>query len=210
MAAYARVRGSERRVPGPKRVADIASLADVTRTSQEVGILDQEVAMNGRSQQQLSTEQLRWHSNAPDEGVNGNRVQAEAGPTAFAFGPFRIVPYARLLERDGSPAPVSSRAFDLLCLLVSRAGEVVSKGDLMASAWPDVTVEESCLRFHITMLRRTLGDGQGGERYVVNIPGRGYCFVASVDREALPLKHSHGNRVNPSAPIQGDWRLAAV
>jgi DNA-binding winged helix-turn-helix (wHTH) protein len=42
-----------------------------------------------------------------------------------------------------------------------------------------MTVEESSLRFHITMLRRALGDGQGGERYVVNIPGGGYCFVVS-------------------------------
>ena len=100
-------------------------------------------------------------------------------PTAFSFGRFRIVPYARLLERDGLPTPLSSRAFDLLCLLVSRAGEVVSKGELIARAWPDMTVEESSLRFHITMLRRALGDGQGGERYVVNIPGRGYCFVVS-------------------------------
>ena len=166
--------------------------------------------MKGRSQQQPSTERFGWQGNAPGEGVNGDRVQAEVGPTAFLFGPFRIVQYARLLERDGLPAPLSSRAFDLLCLLVSRAGEVVSKGELMARAWPDVTVEESCLRFHITMLRRTLGDGQGGERYVVNIPGRGYCFVASVHREALPVKQNHENRVNPSAPIRDDWQLAAV
>ena len=173
-------------------------------------MLDQEGVMNDRSQQQLSTERPNWPGNPLNTGDNGNRVQADAGPTAFSFGPFRIVPHARLLERDGVPAPLSSRAFDVLCLLVSRAGEVVSKGELIARAWPDLTVEESCLRFHITMLRRALGDGQGGERYVVNIPGRGYCFVASVRREALPLKQNHGNRPNliPSSP--GDWQLAAV
>ena len=154
--------------------------------------------MNGGSQPQLSKEQLRWHS-----------IPAEAGPMAFSFGPFRIAPHARLLERDGLPVPLSSRAFDLLCLLVSRAGEVVSKGELIARAWPDVTVEESCLRFHITMLRRTLGDGQGGERYVVNIPGRGYCFVAFVDRGALPLKQEHENRQNPILSARGNWQLAA-
>jgi DNA-binding winged helix-turn-helix (wHTH) protein len=166
--------------------------------------------MNGRSEQQLSTEELGWLGNAPDIGDKGNRVRAEAGPTAFSFGPFRIVPHARLLERDGLPVPLSSRAFDVLCLLVSRAGEVVSKGELIARAWPDLTVEESCLRFHMTMLRRALGDGQGGERYVVNIPGRGYCFVASVRREALPLKQNHANRPNPVPSARGDWQLAAV
>ena len=114
----------------------------------------------------------------------GHRVQAEAVMQAFSFGAFRVIPYARLLERSGSPVPVGSRAFDLLCLLISRAGEVVSKQELMAKVWPNATVEESALRFHICGLRRALGDRQRDIRYVVNIPGRGYCFAASVDREA--------------------------
>ena len=114
----------------------------------------------------------------------GHRVQAEAAVQAFSFGPFRVVPYSRLLERSGSPVPVGSRAFDLLCLLISRPGEVVSKGELMAHAWPHATVEDGNLRFHICRLRRVLGDRQRGVQYVVNVPGRGYCFAASVDREA--------------------------
>ncbi|HTI84285.1 MAG TPA: transcriptional regulator [Acetobacteraceae bacterium] len=103
---------------------------------------------------------------------------------AFSFGPFRVVPYSRLLERSGSPVPVGSRAFDILCLLISRPGEVVSKDELMARAWPDATVEESNLRLNIYALRRVLGDRQGGIQYVVNVPGRGYCFAANVEREA--------------------------
>ena len=116
-------------------------------------------------------------------------LQADVVMDAFWFGPFRVAPFARLLERAGLPIPLSSRAFDLLCLLVSRPGEVVSKGELIAETWPSVTVEESCLRFHITQLRRALGDSQGGERYVINVPGRGYCFVGGVRREALVLRH---------------------
>ena len=166
--------------------------------------------MNGRAQRQFSTERPGLHGNVPEEARCGDRAQAEAVQSAFSFGPFRIIPYARLLERDGLPTPLSSRAFDLLCLLVSRAGEVVSKGELMAKAWPDVTVEESSLRFHITMLRRALGDGQGGERYVVNIPGRGYCFVACVVREALAPRKSRGNRPSPQPSGQGVWQSAAV
>jgi DNA-binding winged helix-turn-helix (wHTH) protein len=125
--------------------------------------------------------------------IGDGGIQAEVVPHAFAFGPFRIVPRARLLECDGARMPVGSRAFDLLCALVSRPGEVVSKSELMARVWPDLTVEESNLRFHIAQLRRALGDGQEGRRYVTNIPGRGYCFVARVDRAASAhIRHVHG------------------
>jgi DNA-binding winged helix-turn-helix (wHTH) protein len=105
---------------------------------------------------------------------------------AFSFGPFRIVPWARLLERDGARTPVGSYAFDLLCVLISLRGEVVSKSELMARVWPDLTVEECNLRYHIAALRRTLGDGEKGARYVTNVRGRGYCFVAPVDHAACP------------------------
>jgi predicted ATPase/DNA-binding winged helix-turn-helix (wHTH) protein len=112
------------------------------------------------------------------------RYEAEATPEELFFGPFRIVPNARLLERDGVLVSLGSRAFDLLCLLISRAGEVVRKSELMARAWPSLTVDESSLRFHIAQLRRILGNGKDGESYVANVPGRGYCFVAPVARNA--------------------------
>jgi DNA-binding winged helix-turn-helix (wHTH) protein len=120
-------------------------------------------------------------------------VQAEVVLRAFSFGPFRIVPHARLAERDGSPMPLGSRAFDLLRVLVSRPGEVVSKGELTAKVWPDLTVEKSNLRFHIAQLRRALSDGQGGDRYVTNVSRRGYCFIAQVGCAASPYtQHLYG------------------
>jgi DNA-binding winged helix-turn-helix (wHTH) protein len=116
-------------------------------------------------------------------------VQAEVVLRAFSFGPFRIVPHARLVERDGSPMPLCSRAFDLLRVLVSRPGEVVSKGELMAKVWPDL----GNVRFHIAQLRRALSDGQGGERYVTNVARRGYCFVAPVRCAASScIQHFYG------------------
>ena len=146
--------------------------------------------MNGQNQQQVMMEALPRYRDLLDEDCLGQSrvISAEGVMQAFSFGPFRLVPSARLLERAGSPIPLSSRAFDLLCLLVSRPGEVVSKGELMAKTWPNITVEETSLRFHITQLRRALGDSQGAaERYVVNVPGRGYCFVACVNREAIGI-----------------------
>jgi predicted ATPase/DNA-binding winged helix-turn-helix (wHTH) protein len=97
-----------------------------------------------------------------------------------SFGPFRLYPRARLLERDGEPVRLGSRALDLLYLLASRPGDVVRKDELLATAWPDLTVDESSLRFHIAQLRRALGERQNGERFISNVPGRGYCFVAPV------------------------------
>jgi DNA-binding winged helix-turn-helix (wHTH) protein len=142
--------------------------------------------MNSQHEQEFPQNLLLQYRNigARRRDGRGHRVQAEAAVQAFSFGPFRVVPYSRLLERSGSPVPVGSRAFDILCLLISRPGEVVSKDELMARAWPDATVEESNLRLNIYALRRVLGDRQGGIQYVVNVPGRGYCFAANVEREA--------------------------
>jgi DNA-binding winged helix-turn-helix (wHTH) protein len=78
---------------------------------------------------------------------------------------------------------LGSRAFDILVAMVERAGEVVGKEELIARAWPQTFVEESNLKIQVSALRRALGDGQGGNRYVVTVPGRGYNFVAPVRRE---------------------------
>jgi predicted ATPase/DNA-binding winged helix-turn-helix (wHTH) protein len=97
-----------------------------------------------------------------------------------AFGPFRLFPKRRLVEKDGVPIGLSGRALDILILLTERAGEVVSKKELTAHVWPDVVVTEGSLRFHVGVLRKALGDGQPGARYVPNVSGRGYCFVAPI------------------------------
>jgi DNA-binding winged helix-turn-helix (wHTH) protein len=97
-----------------------------------------------------------------------------------AFGPFRFFAAERLLERDSVAVHVSDRALDILNALVRRAGEVVTKEELLSQVWPDIAVHESTLRVHIANLRKALGDGQGGARYVANVTGRGYCFVAPI------------------------------
>src|SRR5208282_3389420 len=85
----------------------------------------------------------------------------------------------RLLLEDDNPVRVGSRALDMLIALVEHPGEVVSRDELMARVWPNTHVDESNLKFQISALRRTLG---GGNRYLLNVPGRGYSFVAPVAR----------------------------
>jgi predicted ATPase/DNA-binding winged helix-turn-helix (wHTH) protein len=102
---------------------------------------------------------------------------------ATSFGPFRLLAAQRLLLEGDNPVRLGSRAFDILAALVERAGEVVGKKELLARAWPQTFVEDANLKIQICALRRALGDGQGGHRYVVTVPGRGYNFVAPVSIE---------------------------
>lgn len=103
-----------------------------------------------------------------------------------SFGPFNLVASERLLTKDHAPVELGGRALDILIALVSRPNEVVSKKDLLSRVWPDVTVEEGSLRFHMASLRKALGDGKGGARYITTHAGRGYCFVAPVSRASSP------------------------
>src|SRR5262249_4180921 len=79
------------------------------------------------------------------------------------------------------PVPVGSRALEILIVLLDRAGALVSKQELMAHVWPNIFVEPANLTVHISALRRVLRDGRGGNRFIINIPGRGYSFVAPVE-----------------------------
>ena len=105
---------------------------------------------------------------------------------ATSFGPFRLHIEQRLLLEGDRPVRLGSRAFDILAALVERAGEVVDREQLIARAWPKTFVEDSNLKIQMSALRRALGDGQAGNRYIVTVPGRGYNFVAPVRREATP------------------------
>jgi DNA-binding winged helix-turn-helix (wHTH) protein len=104
----------------------------------------------------------------------------------IALGNFRFYPQQRLLLSGDIPVSLGSRAREILVLLAERAGEVVEKGDLMARVWPDVFVEEGTLRVHIAALRKALGDGRDGLRYIENVTGRGYRLIAPVRRLGAP------------------------
>src|SRR6266403_4247009 len=106
------------------------------------------------------------------------------------FGPFEVSIRERVLRRDAEMLPLGDRALDILNYLVERPGEVISKQELMDHVWSDVTVEEGSLRVHIAAIRKALGDGQFGNRYIANIKGRGYSFVGTV----VPLAGGTENR----------------
>jgi len=107
---------------------------------------------------------------------------AAPAATTLTFGPFTVTPHERLVMRDGVALPMGAKSFDTLIALMSRPNQVVSKWDLMALVWPGMTVEETNLRFHIAALRKVLGDGKDGARYITTLSGRGYCFVAPISQ----------------------------
>jgi predicted ATPase/DNA-binding winged helix-turn-helix (wHTH) protein len=142
--------------------------------------------------------------------------QPKAG---LSFGPFNLLVRERLLTRGGAPVELGARALDLLIVLISAPNEVLTKKDLMARVWPDVRVEEGSLRFHMNGLRKALGDGVNGARYITTLAGRGYCFVAPVsrlvgrseDRPVPPVHFPHANLPNRLGRMVGrDQDVAAL
>src|SRR5260370_10515816 len=129
---------------------------------------------------------------AEDASAGADRV--------IAFGRFRVQRAQQVVLDGDRPLRIGSRALALLTALVDHAGEVVSKKDLTPFAWPNRFVEESNVRVHIAGLRRALGDGQAGNRYVVAVPGRGYRFVA-------PVALSQGVAADPPATVAGPSNL---
>src|SRR5438477_5011040 len=133
----------------------------------------------------------------PARRLRSRRVKSGTGPCrlmdegAISFGPFRLLAAQRLLLEGDKPVRLGSRAFDILATLLERPGEPIGKDELISRTWPKTFVEDANLKIQISALRRALGDGQGGRRYIATIPGRGYNFVAPVrfekpSRASLP------------------------
>jgi len=130
------------------------------------------------------------------------------------FGPFELSIGERVLRRDGQVLPLGDRALDILIYLADRPGEVIAKQELMDHVWSDVTVEEGSLRVHVAVIRKALGDGQFGNRYIANIKGRGYSFVGSVvslsgGTESRNTKFRHQGRL-PVRPLMMIGRESVV
>src|SRR5215510_13385511 len=100
----------------------------------------------------------------------------------YEFGSFRLDVTEHLLLREGESVPLTPKAFDLLLALVERHGHLLEKDELLKKVWPDTFVEEANLASNISQLRKALGDGENGHRYIETMPKRGYRFVASVNK----------------------------
>src|SRR4051812_6783208 len=127
-----------------------------------------------------------------------------AAAVSYEFGPFRMDPVRRRLLKDGVPVPLRPKAFALLLVLAQRSGQEVEKDELITLLWPDTIVDENNLPHTISKLRKALDERLDDHRYIVTVPGRGYCFVAPVrtvdDRAdaASPRADRKSTRLNSS------------
>src|SRR5215469_11225243 len=99
----------------------------------------------------------------------------------YLFGPFRFDCEERLLLRDSEPVPLPPKVIETLSVLLENAGHLIGKDELMRRIWPDTFVEEGNLNKSISVLRKTLGQWDGGRDYIETIPKRGYRFVATLN-----------------------------
>ncbi len=123
----------------------------------------------------------------------------------FSFAEFEVDAAKRLLLKDGQPVALNPKTFDLLLTLVENRGEVVHKNDLLDKVWANQFVEENNLTVHITALRKALGEVKNEHRFLVTVPGKGYNFVAKVERGKFEDEEKKRNE--KSEEISG-WQLA--
>jgi TolB-like protein/tetratricopeptide (TPR) repeat protein len=133
----------------------------------------------------------------------------------LSFGRFRLHLGRRELSRDGKPVQLRGRALDILCVLASAKGDVVTKDELMARVWAGVVVEDNAIQVHVSALRKAIDEGKSGQTYVVTVPGRGYRLIglpaqdqsvtgAGEIRSSLPLPDRPSIAVLPFLNMSGD------
>jgi TolB-like protein/DNA-binding winged helix-turn-helix (wHTH) protein/Flp pilus assembly protein TadD len=133
---------------------------------------------------------------------------------SYGFGPFRLDPPERVLLRDGQAIPLPPKAYDVLVTLVTRAGHLVTKEELLKEVWAGTFVEEANLSYTVSILRKVLGDDSEPWRYIETVPKRGYRFRA-------PIVLTQSGPMSPmSAPVTAErlplrnlprgWRIAGA
>src|SRR5678815_3557615 len=103
----------------------------------------------------------------------------------YKFGPFHLDPAERKLTRNSEPVALTPKCFDLLVVLVENADHLLEKEKLLTTLWPNHFVEESNLSFNISVLRKALGEGQGGQQYIETVPKKGFRFVGQVEEQLV-------------------------
>jgi len=102
--------------------------------------------------------------------------------SVYAFDNFVVDAAARRVTRAGEVVAIPDRHIGVLLYLLAHAATVVSKDQLIASAWDGLAVTDNSLEQAISGLRRVLGDGPSGDAYIQTVPRQGYRFTAIVTR----------------------------
>src|ERR1044072_2789751 len=115
----------------------------------------------------------------------------------YEFGPYQLNVNTRLLKRSGETISLTPKAAEILVLLITRAGQLVEKDELLKEIWPNTFVEEANLSQNIFYLRKALGDDRAGPKYIETVTRRGYRFIATVRVVEAEVNHlSNGVHAN--------------
>jgi len=135
----------------------------------------------------------------------------------YSFGSFHLLPAQQILLHGDVRVQLGSRALQILVMLIERAGELVSKEELIARVWANTCVEESNLKVQIATLRKVFGSHAESRQFIATSNGRGYCFVAPVERAGAPIQWTAGLPVErrpshdlPALPYRVLGRESAV
>jgi DNA-binding winged helix-turn-helix (wHTH) protein/tetratricopeptide (TPR) repeat protein len=116
------------------------------------------------------------------------------------FEEFVVDPAAHTLRRGEAVLSLRPKSFATLAHLVRRAGELVTKEELLHAIWPDVAVGDAVLKVCIRELREALGDNPKEPRFIETRHRIGYRFVAPVRRAAS----AGSSAPTPRAPHEGE------
>lgn len=123
--------------------------------------------------------------NVPATGARSlgrSKVFTDCGAVRVQFAEFTLDTDARRLMRDGRDVHLSTKAFDLLRLLVERRPNVVDKAALHEAIWPRTFVVDANLTVLVAELRRALGDDAREPRFIRTVHAHGYAFCGDVDQ----------------------------
>jgi pentatricopeptide repeat protein len=140
-------------------------------------------------------------------------MDALATGDIFLFEGFRLDRRA-LFRRDERgvfvPMAIGSRALDVLGVLVGRAGDLVSRDEIIAAVWPATVVEDNNLNMQVAALRRLLDHGRLQGSCIQTVAGRGYRFTPTVTRMAAKARANAAALPTIAAPPLPDKPSLAV
>ena len=133
-------------------------------------------------------------------------------PGVFRFGEFELDLSGEELRRDGEKLNINHRMFQVLSLLIERAGDIVTKEEFFEKVWSGSFVEDNNLTVTIRALRKVLGDDAKSVRFIENLPRKGYRFVASVSADPRATSEHSTREERPAAVSEpaNRWVLALL
>jgi pimeloyl-ACP methyl ester carboxylesterase/DNA-binding winged helix-turn-helix (wHTH) protein len=155
--------------------------------------------------------------------VRARPATSDASRPPVTFGEFRLDAANATLKRGDTPVPLTPKAFGVLELLVSRAGQLVTKDEFLDRLWPGVFVGDAVLKVCIREIRQALGDDHQAPRFIETAHKRGYRFIAPVSAGAAapPLveaadftppqtRYARSGNVNIAYQVVGDGPIDLV